>query len=159
MNRRDLLLALPALALPALAAPAAPDLPLVTDLRADARRVASQGTPLVVLFSLPNCPYCHEVRQSHLLPLGRDPSRARAFLLRQVNINGAEPAVAFDGAATTHGQIARERGIRGAPEVVFWDARGRAIAEPLRGMLLPDFYSAYLEESLETARRRIRDVA
>ena len=64
--------------------------------------------------------------------------------------------VGFDGTPTTHAAIAREQGIRGAPEVVFWDSRGRALAEPLRGMLLPDFYSAYLDEALETAIRRLR---
>ena len=164
MNRRELLLGFPALAmaasLPAAAAlPPAPDLPLVSDLRADARRVEARRIPLVVLFSLPNCPYCHEVRRSHLLPLARDPGRSAGFLLRQVNIGGAEAAIEFDGASTTHAGIAKVRGIRGAPEVVFWDARGRPAAEPLRGMLLPDFYSAYLEEALETAVRRLRDAA
>lgn len=156
MNRRELLLALPALALPALAAPSAPDLPLVGDLREDARRVESRRIPLVVLFSLPDCPYCHEVRGSHLLPLARDARRSGTLLLRQVNIGGAERATGFDGAQTTHAGIAREQGIRGAPEVVFWDSRGRALAEPLRGMLLPDFYSAYLDEALEAAIRRLR---
>jgi thioredoxin-related protein len=164
VNRRDLLLGLPALAVaahaPAAAAlPPAPDLPLVTDLRADARHVEARRIPLVVLFSLPNCPYCHEVRRSHLLPLGREAGRADGFLLRQVNIGGAEKATEFDGVSTTHAGIAKVRGIRGAPEVVFWDARGRPVAEPLRGMLLPDFYSAYLEEALETASRRMRGLA
>lgn len=164
MNRRDLLLGLPALALairtPASAAlPPAPDLPLVSDLRADARRVETRRIPLVVLFSLPNCPYCHEVRRSHLLPLAREPGRSASFLLRQVNIGGAEQAIEFDGVSTTHAGIAKVRGIRGAPEVVFWDARGRPVADPLRGMLLPDFYSAYLEEALEAAARRLREAA
>lgn len=164
MNRRELLLGLPALMLaarsPAAAVlPPAPDLPLVSELRADARRVESTRVPLVVLFSLPNCPYCHEVRRSHLLPLGRESGRANSLLLRQVNIGGAEKAVEFDGASTTHAGIARRRGIRGAPEVVFWDAGGNPLAEPLRGMLLPDFYSAYLEEALETAASRLRGPA
>lgn len=164
MNRRDLLLGLPALALGirapvALSLEPAPDLPLVSDLRADARRVEARRVPIVVLFSLPNCPYCHEVRRSHLLPLAREPGRSAGFLLRQVNIGGSEPAIEFDGVPTTHAGIAKSRGIRGAPEVVFWDSRGRPVAEPLRGMLLPDFYSAYLEEALETAARRLREAA
>jgi hypothetical protein len=76
-----------------------------------------------------------------------------------VNIGGTEQAIEFDGVPTTHAGIAKSRGIRGAPEVVFWDSRGRPVAEPLRGMLLPDFYSAYLEEALETAARRLREAA
>ena len=155
MNRRDLLLALAASALPSFASPSAPDLPLATDLAADAKDVRRRRTPLVVLFSLPNCPYCHEVRRSHLLPLLKDPARGPGFLLRQVDLGGGARVIDFDGRATTHGEFARARGVRTAPEVVFWDERGRAIAEPLRGMLLPDFYGAYLDESLASARRSL----
>ena len=155
MNRRDVLLALAALALPSLAAPAAPDLPLASDLAADAKEMRRKRTPLIVLFSLPGCPYCHEVRRSHLLPLLNDAARSPGFILRQVDLRSEARVVDFDGRATSHGELARARGIRSAPEVVFWDDRGRAIAEPLRGMLLPDFYGAYLDESLETARRAL----
>lgn len=154
-NRRDLLLALAAAALPAVAAPAPPDLPLAIDLSADARSVRRARTPLVVLFSVPNCPYCHEVRRSHLLPLLRDPARGPRFILRQVDLGGEARVVGFDGRATTHAELARARGVRAAPEVVFWDDLGQPVAEPLRGMLLPDFYAAYLDESLEAARRAL----
>lgn len=155
MNRRDLLLALAAAALPAFAAPAAPDLPLATDLAADAKAVRRTRAPLVVLFSVPNCPYCLEVRRSHLLPLLHDPARGARYILRQVDLGSEARVVGFDGRVTTHAELARARGVRSAPEVVFWDDRGQAIAEPLRGMLLPDFYAAYLDESLDAARRAL----
>ncbi len=155
MNRRDLLLALAAAAIPAGAAPAAPDLPLATDLAADAKSVRRARTPLVVLSSVPHCPYCREVRRSHLLPLLHDPARGPRFILRQVDLGGEARVTGFDGRATTHAELARARGVRSAPEVVFWDDRGQPVAEPLRGMLLPDFYAAYLDESLEAARRAL----
>ena len=52
-------------------------------------------------------------------------------------------------------RIARAHDVRSAPVVAFWDGEGRPVADPLRGMLLPDFYSAYLESALETARARL----
>ncbi len=39
--------------------------------------------------------------------------------------------------------------------MAFWDGEGRPIAEPLKGMLLADFYSAYLESALQAARKRL----
>jgi thioredoxin-related protein len=133
----------------------APDLPLAADLRADARLVRRQRVPLLVLFSIPGCPYCNEVRRSHLLPLLSDPSPSTGALVRQVNVGGREPVTGFGGEAMTHGELARAHGIRRAPVVAFWDDRGRPIAEPLDGMLLPDFYGAYLENALEAAHRRL----
>jgi thioredoxin-related protein len=159
MNRRDLILALVAAALPSRAATVPPDLPLATDFAADAKVVRQSRTPLVVLFSLPHCPYCHEVRRSHLLPLLNDGGRGAGFILRQVNLGGDARVDDFDGHAMTHGELARAGGVRTAPEVVFWDDRGRALATPLRGMLLPDFYAAYLDESLDASRRALAAVS
>jgi thioredoxin-related protein len=156
MNRRDLLLALPALAAStALRAEVAPDLPLARDLRADALLVRERRIPFLVLFSLAHCPYCSEVRRSHLLPMLRDPAQARRAVIRQVNIGSDERIVGFDGAPTTHDAVARAHGVRAAPVVAFWDAQGRPIADSLSGMLLPDFYSAYLESALESATARL----
>lgn len=156
MKRRDLLLALAALATPAAGAADDPDLPLATDLRADGRDAQARRIPLVVLFSIPGCPHCREVRRSHLRPLSRDPERAALAIVRQANVGGGENVVGFDGVATTHGALARAHGIRFAPVVAFWDGTGQVLAQSLNGMLLPDFYGAYLDQSLEASLRRLR---
>jgi thioredoxin-related protein len=156
MNRRELILALGALAAsPALRAEDAPDLPLAGDLRADALVVQARRIPFLVLFSLAHCPYCSEVRRSYLLPMLRDPAQARRAVIRQVNVGSDDRVTGFDGKPTTHDAIAQAHGVRAAPVVVFWDAAGRPIAERLTGLLLPDFYGAYLEASLEAATRRL----
>jgi thioredoxin-related protein len=156
MNRRTWALALAALAFaPASRADEAPDLPLARDLRADARLAREQRIPLVILFSLPRCPYCSEVRRLYLLPMLRDPAQARRAVIRQVNLGSDERILGFDGAAVTHDALAKAHGVRAAPVVAFWNARGQPIAEPLNGMLLADFYAAYLEAALEAATQRL----
>lgn len=156
IDRRAFLLVAPALAL-AKAAGAAPrtDIPLATDLRADGRDSRARKVPIVVLFSLPGCPYCEIVRRSHLAPMLRDPRAAARVIIRQVDIDGDQPIAGFTGERVTPAQIARAHGVRAAPVVAFWDGDGKPIAEPLSGMLLPDFYSAYLDAALEAARARL----
>ena len=156
MDRRRFLVFVPALAA-SLAASAAPagQIPLATDLQADGRDSRRRRVPLVILFSLPGCPYCEVVRRSHLLPMLRDPQRSSRAIFRQVDIDSDQVVVGFDGAPTTHAAIARSYGVRSAPVVAFWDGEGRPLADALSGLLLPDFYSAYLEAALETARSRL----
>ena len=156
MKRREWVLAVAALAVaPAARAEEAPDLPLARDLRADARLVRERRIPFVILFSLPRCPYCSEVRRSHLLPMLRDPAQARRAVIRQVNLGSDERLIGFDGASLTHDAVARAHGVRAAPVVAFWNDKGQPIADPLSGMLLPDFYSAYLESALQAATARV----
>jgi hypothetical protein len=43
-----------------------------------------------------------------------------------------------------------------APTVLFLDRNGRNLASPLRG-LQPDFYGAYLEQAVDTARAKLAE--
>jgi len=155
-RRTFLLLLAPAIAV-ATAAGAAPrtEIPLATDLQADGRQARARRVPLVILFSLPGCPYCEIVRRSHLAPMLRDPDRAARAIIRQIDIDGDQPVTGFSGERITPSQIAKAHGVRAVPVVAFWDGDGKAVAEPLSGMLLPDFYSAYLDDAIETARSRL----
>lgn len=154
MNRRESLAALAALAaMPAVGA--GPALVFASDLRADGEAARVSRVPIVVLFSLPGCPYCEEIRRSHLVPMTKDPRRAGRALVRQVDVNSDRAVVGFRGEATTHARIAAAHGVKMAPVVHFWSPRGEPISAPLVGMLLPDFYAAYLEAGLDEARAAI----
>ena len=126
-----------------------PDLSLATNLLKDARRASQKRVPLVILFSLPNCPHCDAVRLSHLIPLQHSPESPRKPILRQVNVNGKLPLIGIDGAITTHAEFARKHAIKVAPLVMFFDEEGKQLAAPLAGSMLPDFYGAYLENALQ----------
>jgi len=156
MDRRRFLLAAPAMAFSAGGgADATPGIALATDLQADGRLSRRRKVPIVILFSLPGCPYCELVRRSHLNPMLRDPAQAARAIIRQVDIESDQRVTGFNGERTTHEAIARAHDVRAAPVVAFWDGAGLPLADPLKGMLLPDFYSAYLDAALETARARL----
>lgn len=156
LKRRVFLLLAPAAALVAIASDAkVAGLPPASDLRADGRLSRRLKAPIVILFSLPGCPYCEIVRRSHLMPLLRDPQQATRVIIREIDIDGDQAIVGFAGERVTPAQLAKAHGVRAAPVVAFWDGEGKPIADSLSGMLLPDFYSAYLESALDGARRRL----
>ena len=127
------------------------NLPYARDLEADAEEAGRRRVPLLILYSLPACPFCNEVRRSHLAPMVADPAQAKRAIIRQVDVNGTQPARGFDGRASTHGRIAAEGKVTFAPVVAFYGPGGRDLGEPLKGMLLRDFYAAYLEEAIAKA--------
>ena len=155
MDRRRFLVLAPGLAAALAAAAPQTPLPLAADLQADGRDSRSRRVPIVILFSLPGCPYCEVVRRSHLAPMLRDPRESARAIIRQVDIDSDQSVVGFGGAPTTHEAIARAHGVRSVPVVAFWDGEGRPLADPLNGMLLADFYAAYLDSALESARSRL----
>lgn len=126
-------------------------LPAPASLRDLARDAAARGEPLVVLVSLDGCAFCERVRRDALLPL-----QARQGLVVQLDMRHATAVQDFDGTAATHDAVIRRWAVRAAPTVLFFDARGQEVAERLVGASIPDFYNAYLDERLATARQAIR---
>ncbi|MDP3413595.1 MAG: hypothetical protein Q8S16_10420 [Polaromonas sp.] len=127
-------------------------LPIPASLPRAAQTAAAKKEPLVILVSLPGCPYCEVVRRNYLLPAQRD-AGLQAW---QLNISDrTTPLVGFDGKATTAAaQIAAwKAGF--TPTVLFLGPQGQEIAERLVGLGSNDFYGAYLDERLATARKAL----
>ncbi len=150
MKRRSLLALLATS--PSFASAAESSLPVPDSLPRIASEAARYFEPLVLLISLPGCPYCELVRRNYLAPARRD-AHLQAWQLTITD--RVTPLVGFDGKTTTAAaQVAVWR-TSFTPTVLFLNAGGRDLAERLIGMGSVDFYGAYLEARLLTARNAL----
>ena len=125
-------------------------LPVPASLPAAAEAAMRLGEPLVLLVTLPGCPFCELVRRSYLLPARQD-AGLQAWQLDVSNRTTA--LLGFDGKPTTAALQTRTWKASFTPTVLFLGARGQELAERLVGIAVPDFYGAYLEDRLATARK------
>ena len=127
-------------------------LPVPDALPVVAAAAALKGEPLVLLVSLHGCPYCELVRRHYLLP-----ARAEGLPVWQINMHDQRrPLVGFDGRRTNAVEQLARWNIALAPTVLFLGLQGQELAERLPGMASVDFYGAYLDERLATARQRVK---
>lgn len=128
-------------------------LPVPQSLRAAAQLAQRRGEPLVVMVTLKGCAFCDVVRNSYLAPM----FRKGEVVAVQVNMLDRRTALqTVSGETTTPYEQSRVWRARMAPTLLFLDYEGREIAERLEGMGVADFYGAYLEERLLTARRKLK---
>ncbi len=140
-----------ALAAPSLVFAADTALPVPPSLPLAAQAAAAKGEPLVLLISLPGCPYCEMVRRSYLLPM-----RAEGLQAWQINITDRRPSLTgFDGKPVSPSVQASLWKSTFTPTVLFFGPNGQMLAPPLVGIAVPDFYGAYLDERLATARKAL----
>ncbi len=126
-------------------------LPVPASLQVAGREAAQSGEPLVLLVSLPGCPYCELVRRSYLLPM-----RSEGLHAWQISVNDRQITVHDFAGNMSHGAaLARQWQAAFTPTVLFFDARGNEIAKRLVGVAVPDFYGAYLDAELATARGKL----
>jgi thioredoxin-related protein len=128
-------------------------LPTPTSLRGAAQMAASKGEPLVVMTTLPGCPYCDLVRQHHLLPM----LKAGEVVAVQMDIRDRRTRLqGFQGETSNPAELAANWKAKFAPTVLFFGPQGEELAERLQGVAVPDFYGEYLEARLTEARSKLR---
>lgn len=149
---RAALLLCPLLAATALAATTAADIIPASNLQKDGARAASTHAVMMLLFSLPGCAPCEEVQRNYLAPLQRDPDYGSRLIVRKVgDLASAHTLVDFSGTPVSQRDLAARYHVRVAPTLVFVDAQGKSIADPLIGSGMAGFYGAYLNKSVGAA--------
>ncbi|MDD2924827.1 thioredoxin fold domain-containing protein [Rhodoferax sp.] len=111
-----------------------------------------RNSPLVVMVSLDGCPFCRIARENYLLPL----QNQQGLSIVQIDMRSRQMVLDFAGAQQTQDQLIRKWGIKVAPTVLFFGRGGVEVAERLVGGYIPDFYGAYLDERLHTARAAVQ---
>jgi thioredoxin-related protein len=143
-----------ALALIAPMQPRAATLEMADNLAAATAEKGAARRPIMLFFTQPGCAFCERARRQYIRPLAATPEWSART--RAVEVSRAQKLRGFDGVEATGAEIARRYGVRVYPTVVFVDAGGGALAAPLEGFTVPDFYGAYLEERLQQATARLK---
>lgn len=128
----------------------------VTSLQADAALSITNRRPIVILFSLPGCHFCDEVRQNYLLPLMNDAAPADRPLLREIVLTGSRHFSGFSGEKTSEQFVAKHYGVRVAPTVLMLDASGVLLVPPVVGGDTSGLYGGYLSGALSQATRMVQ---
>ncbi|HSO44089.1 MAG TPA: hypothetical protein VLQ47_01025 [Rhodoferax sp.] len=108
-------------------------------------------SPLVVMVSLVGCPFCVIARDNYLAPM-----QGQAGLsIVQLDMRNRQLVQDFSGASQTQDELIRRWGIKVAPTLLFFGRGGVEVAERMVGGYIPDFYGAYLDDRLRTARAAV----
>lgn len=148
VNRRQLLLAAIVGSVSPVVQAQDRNLTIPNSLAEELAAALKRRSPLLVMVSLPGCPFCKIARTNYLLPLQRQTGLAMV----QVDMRSQQMLVGFDGVAQTQEQWVRSSGIKIAPTVLFHGAGGLEVAERLVGGYIQDFYGYYLDERVRAAK-------
>jgi thioredoxin-related protein len=135
---------------------AAGGLPKARDFKADAADAAKRQIPILVLFTSPGCHFCDQVKRDYLGPMQKDPAWRKKVIIRELEVGSNRPLALFDGTKSTEGAFAAENKVFMVPTVKVFDTRGQEAAEPIVGLLIPDYYFGYIQNAIEEGTRKVR---
>ncbi|WP_298291714.1 thioredoxin fold domain-containing protein [Thiomonas sp.] len=126
-------------------------LPPVRNLQQSVNLAAAKDQPLIVMFSLPSCPFCEKLRRTQYQFLAKD-----GYAVQQIEMTDKTPVIGFDGQPTSGVQLARQYGIKLAPTVLFFGPGGKEIGERIIGAPTADFYGAFIDRALKESAQALR---
>lgn len=126
-------------------------LPTPASLQVAAATAAAQREPVVLLVSLPGCPWCELLRRNYLAPM-----RSEGVQAFQIMVNDRKLVVRdFNGQPSTGAAIAQSYQAKLTPSVLFLNASGQEIAPRIEGVASADLLGVQLDAGLQTARKRL----
>lgn len=131
-------------------------LPLVSDLAQVAKQAREQRVPILIAFTLKDCPYCATARRNHWEPMHAAEKWRNQVVMVELVLDGPAALTDFDGSAITARDFARRFGVRSVPTVIVFNADGKPAHTPLAGLSSGDFYSLYLEQAVEAGLMLMR---
>jgi thioredoxin-related protein len=127
-------------------------LPLPSDLRQHASAAQTRGEPLVLMVSLPGCPWCELLRRNYFLPM-----RTEGLPVFEFMVNDRHNMLQdFQGQRTSPEALSRRFKIQTTPTVLFFNAMGQEISPRIEGVASADFIGAVIDEQLMLARQHLK---
>ena len=142
----------------------AEDLPFVqvkevSNLQQDAELAQQTNRPILVMFSIEDCPYCEFVREEHLKPMLRNAKYKSQIIIRELHTDVTDSVIDFNGRRIDAEKLADRYKVRLNPTVVFLGAKGRELSKRLVGVSSVDFYGGFMDRAIEESNQRLRSIA
>jgi thioredoxin-related protein len=129
-------------------------LPAPADLRQAAAQANARGEPLVLMVSLPGCPWCELLRRNYLTPMRGEGVAAFEFMVNE----RSQRLIDFKGQQITPAAWSEAMAVKITPTLLFFNTQGQEIAPRIEGVASADFIGAILDERLATAREKIKTI-
>lgn len=130
-------------------------IPNTTNFSEISKLIQKENKPLLLEFKADYCNFCKRLENEQLLPLAQNREWQDKVIMRSFDIETVGKVKDFDGKAISSSEFQQRYEAHFTPYVVFLDSTGREIGNSLEGYNSPDYYGAYLEQSIEQAKHNL----
>lgn len=129
-------------------------LPVAKNFFTDSQKAWENQTPILIMFSIPNCEYCEKVKEDVIGPMADMDEYRQKIIIRHINANSFDEINNFYNEKVSHNEFAFQRGINFFPTVLLVDQYGIPL-EKMIGALGEDYYWTDLDKLIISATDKI----
>lgn len=131
--------------------------PEAYDFHSLQQEMQTRKLPLLLAFRADYCGFCKQLETEYLEPMVNSGKYDSRILIRRFSMGNDHTITDFNGDTMDADEFAYRHKASLTPTLLFLNAEGEEVAERLLGYNSPDFYGAYLENAIETARKAVGD--
>ena len=120
----------------------------LSNLQVEARKVTQNQLPLLIMFSAEHCLYCETVKEEFIKPMLRGGHYTNKVLIRKLELDNHKTLKDFNGIGISARQLASRYKVFVTPTLIFIDAKGQQLTDPLIGIATVDYYGGYLDDAI-----------
>ncbi|WP_044413673.1 thioredoxin family protein [Thiomicrospira microaerophila] len=128
------------------------------DFHQVAQQAKAQNIPIMIMFTAEHCRFCHQLEREVLNPMIRGGLyEGYAMMLRKVDTDLNSQIKFSDNESLSKRNFARMYRAHVTPTVIFVDASGKPVAEPLVGTMDVQLYAGLIHQRLNQAYTRMEN--
>ncbi|MCP4041587.1 MAG: thioredoxin fold domain-containing protein [Gammaproteobacteria bacterium] len=132
------------------------EVPVATDLAADAELARRGKVPIMLMFSQDHCPFCKTLKREILRPMLLSGEYVDRVIIRELFIDAGEVVRDFNGVEIEGFRVGKRYAIWLTPTLLFLDSQGKELTQRMLGINTVEMYGYYVDESLDAALTNLR---
>ena len=129
----------------------------VVNLKEIGNEAEERNLPIMLLFVDSDCDNCAAITKEIIEPMLISGDYKDKVIIQIVNLD-EDKIISFNGNESNADRIANRYNLELTPTVSFVDEKGIEFVEPISGMSNLDYYGSLLDESIDKALRKLRDI-
>lgn len=129
-------------------------LPSAKNFFTDSQKVWKKQTPILIMFSIPDCGFCKKVKEEVIGPMADLKEYDNKIIIRHINANSFDDIRNFYNEEVSHNEFASRSAVNFFPSVLLVDQYGVTL-EKMIGVTNEDYYWTDLDELIISATDKL----
>ncbi|SFV83944.1 hypothetical protein MNB_SUP05-9-717 [hydrothermal vent metagenome] len=129
-------------------------LPVAKDFLMDSQKVWKQKTPILIMFSIPDCGYCKKIKEDVLSPMAKMPEYQKKIIIRHIDVQSFDEINNFYNEEVSHNDFAFKYAVNFFPTVILVDNYGATLGK-IVGVPSEEYYWTDLDEVIEKSTKKL----
>jgi thioredoxin-related protein len=125
------------------------------NLQRDGQLAARQGTPLLLMVSREECPFCEQMKKEILQPMELSGEYRDRVLIRELLVDDWRPVVNFQGHKQSAADLAAGYKAGLTPTLLFLDSEGKELTQRMIGINTIELFGLYLDTAIDAAQTQL----